>query len=298
MRGTFGNIRLRNAMAGGKEGNWTIHLPSGDETSIYDAAMRYQAEGVPLIILAGKEYGTGSSRDWAAKGTLLLGVKAVIAQSFERIHRGNLVGMGVLPLQFLAGENAESARIDRPRGLLDRRSHRDRTASDVDGRLHPRGRELRQLPGIGPHRRSDRAQLPPQRRRPADRAAPPERLVATMDQLVPRSRGTRAAGRRPRRTPAAGGAVSPDTADSTDYLPVQIGGASRGTPRTPPAHRRSRQLAAMTPPGVVVGVRQPRFQVVVERSLAGREHERARGGDLASPARVSGSRAGRRERPR
>ena len=108
MRGTFGNIRLRNGLAGGKEGNWTVHLPSGDETSIYDAAMRYQTEGVPLIILAGKEYGTGSSRDWAAKGTLLLGAKAVIAQSFERIHRGNLVGMGVLPLQFLPGENAES----------------------------------------------------------------------------------------------------------------------------------------------------------------------------------------------
>ena len=108
MRGTFGNIRLRNVLAGGKEGNWTAHQPSGDETSIYDASMRYQADGVPLIILAGKEYGTGSSRDWAAKGTLLLGVKAVIAQSFERIHRGNLVGMGVLPLQFLPGENVES----------------------------------------------------------------------------------------------------------------------------------------------------------------------------------------------
>ncbi len=108
MRGTFGNIRLRNALAGGKEGNWTVHLPSGDESSIYDASMRYQQEGVPLIILAGKEYGTGSSRDWAAKGTLLLGVKAVIAESFERIHRGNLVGMGVVPLQFLPGENAAS----------------------------------------------------------------------------------------------------------------------------------------------------------------------------------------------
>ncbi len=108
MRGTFGNIRLRNALAGGKEGNWTVHLPSGDESSIYDASMRYQQEGVPLVILAGKEYGTGSSRDWAAKGTLLLGVKAVIAESFERIHRGNLVGMGVVPLQFLPGENAAS----------------------------------------------------------------------------------------------------------------------------------------------------------------------------------------------
>jgi aconitate hydratase len=105
MRGTFGNIRLRNALAGGKEGNWTVHLPSGEEMSIYEASMRYQAEDVPLVVLAGAEYGTGSSRDWAAKGTLLLGVRAVVAQSFERIHRGNLVGMGVLPLQFLPGES-------------------------------------------------------------------------------------------------------------------------------------------------------------------------------------------------
>ena len=108
MRGTFGSIRLRNALAGGKEGNWTVHLPSGEESSIYEASMRYQAEGVPLVVLAGKEYGTGSSRDWAAKGTLLLGVRAVVAESFERIHRGNLVGMGVLPLQFLPGESAGS----------------------------------------------------------------------------------------------------------------------------------------------------------------------------------------------
>jgi aconitate hydratase A / 2-methylisocitrate dehydratase len=105
MRGTFGNIRLRNALAGGKEGNWTEHLPSGEVTSIYEASMRYQAEGTALVVLAGKEYGTGSSRDWAAKGTQLLGVRAVVAESFERIHRGNLVGMGVLPLQFLPGES-------------------------------------------------------------------------------------------------------------------------------------------------------------------------------------------------
>ncbi|HWH14192.1 MAG TPA: aconitate hydratase AcnA [Miltoncostaeaceae bacterium] len=107
MRGTFGNIRLRNSLAEGKEGNWTTHLPSGELTSVYEASMRYQEEGIPLVILAGSEYGTGSSRDWAAKGTLLLGVRAVIAKSFERIHRGNLVGMGVLPLQFLPGEGAE-----------------------------------------------------------------------------------------------------------------------------------------------------------------------------------------------
>ena len=107
MRGTFGNIRLRNALAVGKEGNWTEYLPTGDITSIYDASMQYQASGTPLVVLAGALYGNGSSRDWAAKGTLLLGVRAVIAKSFERIHRGNLVGMGVLPLQFHEGEGHE-----------------------------------------------------------------------------------------------------------------------------------------------------------------------------------------------
>jgi len=108
MRGTFANIRLRNLMVPGVEGGVTIHLPSGEQTSIYDGAMRYKQEGTPLVILAGREYGTGSSRDWAAKGTMLLGVKAVIAESFERIHRSNLIGMGVLPLQFLPGQNAQS----------------------------------------------------------------------------------------------------------------------------------------------------------------------------------------------
>jgi aconitate hydratase len=108
IRGTFANIRLRNQLVPGKEGNWTIHFPSGEEMSIFDAAMRYIADETPLIVIAGKEYGTGSSRDWAAKGTLLLGVQAVLVESFERIHRSNLVGMGVLPLQFLPGENAAS----------------------------------------------------------------------------------------------------------------------------------------------------------------------------------------------
>jgi aconitate hydratase len=103
MRGTFANIRLKNEMLPGTEGGITRHMPSGETLSIYDAAMRYKAEGVPLVIVAGKEYGTGSSRDWAAKGTLLLGVKAVLAESFERIHRSNLIGMGVLPLQFKEG---------------------------------------------------------------------------------------------------------------------------------------------------------------------------------------------------
>jgi aconitate hydratase len=108
MRGTFANIRLRNLMVPGTEGGVTVHVPSGEQMSIYDAAMKYRDEGTPLVVLAGKEYGTGSSRDWAAKGTMLLGVRAVIAESFERIHRSNLIGMGVLPLQFRDGESAQT----------------------------------------------------------------------------------------------------------------------------------------------------------------------------------------------
>jgi aconitate hydratase len=108
MRGTFANIRLRNLLVPGTEGGVSVHIPSGEQMSIFDAAEKYQADGTPLVILAGKEYGTGSSRDWAAKGTMLLGVKAVVAESFERIHRSNLIGMGVLPLQFVDGQNAQS----------------------------------------------------------------------------------------------------------------------------------------------------------------------------------------------
>ena len=108
MRGTFANIRLRNLLLPGTEGGVTQHIPSGEQMSIYDAAMRYKDEGTSLVIIAGKEYGTGSSRDWAAKGTMLLGVRAVIAESFERIHRSNLIGMGVLPLQFKPGDTAQS----------------------------------------------------------------------------------------------------------------------------------------------------------------------------------------------
>ncbi len=108
IRGTFANIRLRNRLVEGREGPFTVHLPDGEEAFIYDAAERYAAEGVPLLVIAGREYGSGSSRDWAAKGTRLLGVRAVLAESYERIHRSNLVGMGVLPLQFLPGENAAS----------------------------------------------------------------------------------------------------------------------------------------------------------------------------------------------
>jgi aconitate hydratase len=112
MRGTFANVRLRNEMAPGTEGPWTTHLPSGERMTIYDASLRSAEEGVPLVVLAGKEYGSGSSRDWAAKGPALLGVRAAIAESFERIHRSNLVGMGILPLQYTGGESADSLGLD------------------------------------------------------------------------------------------------------------------------------------------------------------------------------------------
>ncbi|MFA7386477.1 MAG: hypothetical protein WCZ87_02315, partial [Thiohalobacteraceae bacterium] len=112
MRGTFANIRLRNLLAPGTEGGVTRHLPDGEQMSIYDAAMKYRDEGVPLIVIAGKEYGSGSSRDWAAKGPRLLGICAVIAESYERIHRSNLIGMGILPLQFNAGEDADALGLD------------------------------------------------------------------------------------------------------------------------------------------------------------------------------------------
>src|ERR1017187_5540482 len=108
VRGTFGNIRLRNQLTPNKEGYYTVHLPDDEQTTIYEAAVCYVQEGVPLLVIAGKEYGSGSSRDWAAKGPLLLGVRAAIAESFERIHRSNLVGMGILPLQFKQNESKES----------------------------------------------------------------------------------------------------------------------------------------------------------------------------------------------
>ena len=112
MRGTFANIRIKNQIAAGTEGGWTTHFPTGDVLSIFEASQRYQSDKTDLVVLAGSQYGTGSSRDWAAKGTLLLGVKAVIATSFERIHRSNLVGMGVLPLTFIDGQSADTLGFD------------------------------------------------------------------------------------------------------------------------------------------------------------------------------------------
>src|SRR5439155_1814956 len=129
VRGTFANIRLKNLLVPGSEGNITVHFPSGESMAIFDAAERYAKDGVPLVVLAGKEYGAGSSRDWAAKGVLLLGVRAVFAESYERIHRSNLIGMGVLPLQYPAGSTADSL------GLLGRETF---DVEGLDGALQPR----------------------------------------------------------------------------------------------------------------------------------------------------------------
>jgi aconitate hydratase len=112
VRGTFGNIRLQNHLTPDVEGDWTLHLPDGERMRIFHASEKYADEGVPLIVVAGKEYGTGSSRDWAAKGPMLLGIRAVIAESYERIHRSNLVGMGIVPLQFQDGSSADSLGLD------------------------------------------------------------------------------------------------------------------------------------------------------------------------------------------
>jgi aconitate hydratase len=144
VRGTFANIRLRNELAGGKEGFWTTHQPSGEEMTIFDASNRYREEATPLLVIAGKEYGSGSSRDWAAKGPLLLGIRAVIAESFERIHRSNLVGMGILPLEFSAGEGRESL------GL----SGREKFTIRGFGELSPRQRLTVAVEGVDGARRS------------------------------------------------------------------------------------------------------------------------------------------------
>jgi aconitate hydratase len=136
VRGTFANIRLKNRLAPDTEGGWTRYLPDGETMTIFDASVRYQSQGVPLIVLAGKEYGSGSSRDWAAKGPLLLGIRAVIAESYERIHRSNLVGMGILPLQFKPGETAQSV------GLTGEEVYSIASLDGVAGKTFSSGREL------------------------------------------------------------------------------------------------------------------------------------------------------------
>ena len=136
VRGTFANVRLKNLLAPRTEGPVTLHLPDGEQMTLYDASVKYQADGVPLIVIAGKEYGAGSSRDWAAKGPRLLGVRAVIAQSYERIHRSNLVGMGILPLQFLPNDTPESL------GLTGKEEFEIAGLQSVLAEGFPRGKEL------------------------------------------------------------------------------------------------------------------------------------------------------------
>ena len=177
IRGTFANVRLRNRLVE-REGGFTRHFPDGEETTIYEAAMRYADEGVPLVVLAGKEYGSGSSRDWAAKGTALLGVRAVIAESFERIHRSNLIGMGVLPLQFPAGESVDSLGPHRARRCSTSRASRRRSPPErrgAQGARHGRAgrRRPRRVRRPCPARHAERGRLLPQRRHPATRSARP-----------------------------------------------------------------------------------------------------------------------------
>ena len=171
MRGTFANIRLRNLLAPGTEGGVTVHVPSGEQMSIFDAAMRYKQEGTPLVILAGKEYGTGSSRDWAAKGTMLLGVRAVIAESFERIHRSNLIGMGVLPLMFPTGKTAALLGSHRQGSLRDHRPRQCRSEDRESGR-HPAQGFAGHVRSARAHRYAEGTGLLPPRRHPAVRAPP------------------------------------------------------------------------------------------------------------------------------
>ena len=147
VRGTFANIRLRNRIVEGVEGGFTRHFPDGEQMSIYDASMRYQADGVPLVVIAGKEYGSGSSRDWAAKGSALLGVRAVIAESYERIHRTNLVALGVIPLQFLEGDSAESLGITGTETFTIRGLGELEVGSEVTVELDGGARSFRRWPG-------------------------------------------------------------------------------------------------------------------------------------------------------
>ena len=190
IRGTFANIRLRNLLVE-RSGGFTRHFPDGEETTIYEAAMAYAEEGVPLVVLAGKEYGSGSSRDWAAKGTKLLGVRAVIAESFERIHRSNLIGMGVLPLQFAAGESVESLGLTGEEtfdfGDLEAGQAKTVTVTATRRRRLEQG-----VRGDRPARHPERGHLLPQRRNPADGAAQPSRLDVLRRSGAAGGRGVRA----------------------------------------------------------------------------------------------------------
>ena len=174
MRGTFANIRIKNQMVPGVEGGVTIHYPSKERMTMYDAAMRYKQEGVPLVVFANKEYGTGSSRDWAAKGSTLLGIRAVITQSFERIHRSNLIGMGVVPLVFEEGTSWQTLGLKGDEtGHDPRPARRSEAASAADRRDRGGGRRAQARSADLPHRYARRARILQERRHPAVRAAPP-----------------------------------------------------------------------------------------------------------------------------
>ena len=175
VRGTFANVRLRNRLAPGTEGAHTLHLPDGEPSSIYEAAVRYRDEGVPLVVLAGADYGAGSSRDWAAKGTLLLGVKAVLARSFERIHRSNLVDMGVLPLEFVDGDSVETLGLT-GHEVYEIRGLAALSSGEVPERLTVRADDI-VFSRPPPHRHHPRSRLLPPRRDPHLRAAPAGRCV-------------------------------------------------------------------------------------------------------------------------
>ena len=171
VRGTFANVRLRNLLVPESEGTWTVHLPSGDELTIFEAAERYRGDDVPLIVLAGKEYGSGSSRDWAAKGPKLLGVRAVIAESYERIHRSNLLMMGVLPLQFRPGESAESL------GLTGREEYAVSGIENGEAREVTVRADAAEFRARRQARHPTRARVPAARRDPSLRAARPSRVL-------------------------------------------------------------------------------------------------------------------------
>ena len=201
IRGTFANIRLRNLLVE-RAGGFTRHFPDGEETTIYEAAMAYAEEGVPLVVLAGKEYGSGSSRDWAAKGTKLLGVRAVIAESFERIHRSNLIGMGVLPLQFPAGESVESLGLTGEE-IFDVGDLEDGEAKTVDGHARREGADPSRVRGDRSPRHPERGRLLPQRRHPADGSAEPAGVGATAGKAVQEGRGRQGGPRDPHCTCAS-----------------------------------------------------------------------------------------------
>ena len=237
IRGTFANIRLRNQLVPGTEGGVTKNHLTGETTSIYDASRAYIDAGIPLVVLAGKEYGSGSSRDWAAKGTALLGVKAVIAESYERIHRSNLIGMGVLPLQYPEGQNRESLGLTGDEEFDDHRGHRaERRHDPAHGARSPgRGRRVRRP---RPDRHPRRGELLPQRRDHAVRAAVPPRVRPRLMDLGLGGRGflltgaSRGLGFATARALVDDGArvlLSSRSAESVDAAAASLGGAPAAT---------------------------------------------------------------------